>query len=395
MAKKILMISQTVFPPDIRLEKEIRTLNKAGYEICVVCNQYEKNRNPHFETHKIERVNAIFSSKKLNKIFNFPIFFNPRYLFKIFRVIVSFRPNYIHCHDLPMVPFGIIFSRLFHLPLVFDMHENYPEALKEFQKKGIINFLFKNYRFAKFLELICLKFSNRVIVVIEENKNRLIKMGYESSNIFVVSNTIDFENFLPDKNIDDNFNYEFKDKPIILYTGTVSADRDLLTAINAVKYFPELGIDADMIIIGDGDVRAYLIEHTEKSGLNNRIKFISWPGHRVIPKFIEKAKICMIPQPNNDAINTTIPHKLFEYMYMSKPVIVSDAIPIKRIVDETLSGVSFKSRDSYDFALKIKSLFENKIDYGANGRGAVLRKYNWQREARQLLNLYKSFNNFN
>ena len=46
--KNILMISQALFPPDIRLEKEIKSLSEAGYKILVVCNQYDKELNPTF-----------------------------------------------------------------------------------------------------------------------------------------------------------------------------------------------------------------------------------------------------------------------------------------------------------------------------------------------------------
>ncbi|MBK6913993.1 MAG: hypothetical protein IPH11_10165 [Ignavibacteriales bacterium] len=41
---------------------------------------------------------------------------------------------------------------------------------------------------------------------------------------------------------------------------------------------------------------------------------------------------------------------------MAKPVIVSDAIPIKRIVQETNSGVYFKSGDAEDQSNAMKNI---------------------------------------
>ena len=136
--KNILMISQALFPPDIRLEKEIKSLSEAGYQILVVCNQYDKKLNPTFGYCEIRRVNAVFNSVTLNRIVNFPIFFNPRYLLKIYKSILEFKPDFIHAHDLPMVPIGLMFKKIFRLPVIFDMHENYPEALKAFGKTGLI-----------------------------------------------------------------------------------------------------------------------------------------------------------------------------------------------------------------------------------------------------------------
>ncbi|MCU0415486.1 MAG: glycosyltransferase, partial [Ignavibacteriaceae bacterium] len=171
--KNILMISQAAFPPDIRLEKEIKSLFEAGYKILVVCNQYDKKQNPSFEYCEIKRVNAVFNSVTVNRIINFPIFFNPRYLFKIYKAIIEFKPAYIHTHDLPMVPIGLMFKKIFRLPVIFDMHENYPEALKAFGKTGLINFLFKNYKAAKMLEKFCIKRSDAIITVVRENSERL------------------------------------------------------------------------------------------------------------------------------------------------------------------------------------------------------------------------------
>jgi hypothetical protein len=42
--KKILMLLQSDFPPDIRVEKEIKALSQAGYRISILSNN-KKNRS--------------------------------------------------------------------------------------------------------------------------------------------------------------------------------------------------------------------------------------------------------------------------------------------------------------------------------------------------------------
>src|SRR3989304_6554903 len=105
--KKILMLLQSDFPPDIRLEKEIKSLYRNSYEVLVICNQYEKNKSLPYPYCNIKRISALFNSTKLNKIINFPFFLNPRYLVTILKSIIEFKPNFIHAHDLPMMPIGI------------------------------------------------------------------------------------------------------------------------------------------------------------------------------------------------------------------------------------------------------------------------------------------------
>lgn len=112
------MILQSDFPPDIRLEKEIKSLSQSGFSIRVVCNQYEKDLNPKYEYCTIDRIKALFKSNSLNKLLNFPIFFNPRFIFKIWQNVTKYKPHYIHAHDLPMAPLGLFFGKIFRLPVV-------------------------------------------------------------------------------------------------------------------------------------------------------------------------------------------------------------------------------------------------------------------------------------
>src|SRR5690606_38577698 len=111
-----------------------------------MCNQYEKDIGIDFPFCSIYRVKAIFKNKKLNKIINIPLFLNPRYLYYCLKAFINFKPDIIHAHDLPMVPIALILKLIKSVPVIYDMHENYPEALKYFKKKGFFNFLFKNYR---------------------------------------------------------------------------------------------------------------------------------------------------------------------------------------------------------------------------------------------------------
>lgn len=390
--KKILMITQGLFPPDIRLEKEIRSLTQHGYKITIVCNQYDKNKNPEFEFCEIQRIRAISNNYKINKILNFPFFLNPRYLASVYKAIVRFKPNYLHAHDLPMVPLALLFGKIFRLPVIFDMHENYPDALKEFDKKGILSFIFKNPEAAKLLEKICIKSVDKIIVVIEESKERLIKLGVPSEKVYVVSNTVDTETFYPNLDSSPKFFAVIDNRPLVIYTGTVSADRGLITPIKAAEYFDKMNLDVQILIVGEGDRKKYLIEYVKQHKLDYYVKFMNWPGHDLIPNLIDKADVCMIPQPANNFINTTIPHKLFEYMFMQKPVLAADSIPMKRILNETNAGLCFRSNDPADFVQKLFDILKKKYDFGAAGKSAVAAKYNWANDAKVLLNLYKSLN---
>ena len=384
------MITQAPFPPDIRLEKEIKSLSGAGYKVLVVCNQYDKALNPSFDYCEIRRINAIFKSIKSNRIINFPIFFNPRYISQVLISINNFKPSFIHAHDLPMVPIALLFGKLFRLPVIFDMHENYPEALRAFKKKGVINYIFKNYRAAKFLEKICLKWVDIIITVVQENMNRLIAEGVDKKKIFVVSNTVDLETFGKDPVLKE-IKEKYKEKIVLLYTGYVTPERGLDTAVKGLSFAKDNIKNIVLIIIGNGIEVTNLKKLADKFLISNYVEFIEWPGHDKLSTFYNIADICISPQPQCEFWDTTIPHKLFEYMSQSTPVLAANSKVIKRIISETNSGMIYKSGDPKDFADKVQKMLSSDIPFGENGLKAVKEKYNWEKDAQVLIKLYQDF----
>jgi glycosyltransferase involved in cell wall biosynthesis len=387
MNKKILMILQSEFPPDIRLEKEIRALNKAGFKVVLFCNSYSKENEKDFPFCEIKRLSAPFRSRKLNKVINFPIIINPRFVFRLLYTAKSFNPDFIHAHDLPMTPFGLLISKILKKPIIIDMHENYPAALKAFQKKGILNFLFKNYRAAKVLEKFCVRRVDRIITVIDENSQRVIELGATPENVYLVSNTVDLDTFAV-KSVNQSIMKKYKGTIILLYTGFVSPERGLDIVVEGMKYLKDKLPAAKLLIVGDGITVPELQSIVNKNNLKDCVEFISWPGHENLGTYIEIADIGISPQPNNEHWNTSIPHKLFEYMSKSIPVLVTDAMPLKRIILETNAGLFYKTDDPEDFANKIIELQKSSITFGENGLKAVREKYNWEKDSKTLIEMY-------
>lgn len=386
------MLLQSPFPPDIRVEREINSLFENGFKIGILCNQYIKNNSPKFPNCEIFRINALFSNTILNKILNFPLFINPRFVIKIFQIYWKFKPDFIHAHDLPMVPLALLIKKFFKKPVVFDVHESYPEALIFFKKKGFVNFLFKNPKLAKILEKYCLKKSDILIVVVEEHKQKLIDQNVSENKIFVVSNTVDLKTFCI-QNPKTSIKEKYYDKFIFLYTGIVSNERGLEVPIKAIPIIKKVLHNVLFMIVGEGPAKNDLIKFVNILNINDNVEFFSWPGHSKIADYMYSANVCIIPQPSNDFINSGVPNKLFEYMSQGKTVLVSDAKPMSRIILETNSGKVFKSNDEYDFAKKLIEISNKNFDYGKNGRKAVEEKYNWNNDANVLINLYYSLIN--
>ena len=102
--------------------------------------------------------------------------------------------------------------------------------------------------------------------------------------------------------------------------------------------------------------------------------------------------VCLVPHNDFEHTQTTIPHKLFQYMICGKPVLVSDCKPLKRIVEKANSGKIFKANDSKHLASVIEEMYHNKeslIEYGKKGQRMALNEFSWKHDAKRLVDVYK------
>lgn len=125
--------------------------------------------------------------------------------------------------------------------------------------------------------------------------------------------------------------------------------------------------------------------------LQDFVEILSWQPLEKVPTYIQLSNVGLVPHRRNPHTDSTIPHKLFQYMLMGKPVIVSNCLPLERLVLETKSGLVFEAGNSADLALQIKELYFNKSlrsECGSAGREAVFKRYNWREEAKKLISMY-------
>lgn len=378
------MILQSDFPPDIRVEKEARTLLKDGHTIDLLCNNYAglamEGTYSGIRVHRLK--NRLFG-----KIINIPLFLNPVWLWRIYSFIISIKPNVIHIHDLPLFLAGAFWGKIFGIPTIFDMHENYPAMLKATKSM----FTVKSPYLAEIVERIAIRIADYIIVVVEEQKERLINLGVPKKKIVIVSNTVDLEH-LSSLQIDVKLKRKLNSRfhPVVTYIGGFPG-RGLKTVLRAISIaFSEIP-NIYLLLIGEGRERKELEREANKLGIRERVFFVGWVKFLDVPSYIISSDICLVPHPANSHTNTTIPHKLFHYMALGKPVIVTDASPLARIVKSCKCGIIVKSRNANEMANAIITLADERLAsrLGGNGKKSVIEIYNWKNTSKELIKLYK------
>jgi glycosyltransferase involved in cell wall biosynthesis len=146
---------------------------------------------------------------------------------------------------------------------------------------------------------------------------------------------------------------------------------------------------AKFVVVGKGRNRPELEGLARELNVPDSVEFIGWKDYSEIIPFFQNADVGIIPHHASEHTDSTVPNKLFEYMYFKVPVMVSDRPPLKRIVEETEAGIVFKTNDTSDFARKMLEIHRNSRQYGKSGHKAVMHEYNWQVDGETLVRLYR------
>jgi glycosyltransferase involved in cell wall biosynthesis len=383
---KVLMILDREFPPDKRVENEIETLIKAGYVVHIAC--YTRNNMPVLEATGNLTIHrkpiSPFVYKSSVACLTLPFYFN--YWKKFISEILSCQTfDIIHIHDLPLARLGAQFKKSGNMRLVVDLHENWPAFVKISRHTNtLIGKLLSPVFLWRIYEKKVLQHADAVIVVIEEAKDRLIGLTVPADKIHIVSNTINFTEL---RNLSSHD--PLLKNTILYYVGGINHHRGLQTVILALHKTKNTKIEFWMV--GEGSYKDNLSELIQKLSLSNRVIFKGFqPFHKVM-EMLSKADYAIIPHLKTEHTDSTIPNKLFQYMYAQKPVIASNCQPVQRILEETGAGIVYPSGE----ADRLSEIFDQlgTLDYykmAANGKKAITEKYNWNFDSRILLNLYQN-----
>ena len=84
--------------------------------------------------------------------------------------------------------------------------------------------------------------------------------------------------------------------------------------------------------------------------------------------------------------------KVYEYMSMGLPVIITDSPYTRKVMQEYGFGICVQPDNVEEIASAIRYLLDNPDiakQMGKNGRRAVLEKFNWGIEEKKLIKLYE------
>lgn len=359
---------------DVRIfHKEAKSLAEAGYQVTLVAVA-------DFREMMADGIRILGLPRCRTRALR------PLNSYRILRIALREGADLYHFHDPELLPVGCIIRALTGKPIIYDVHENYPQDIltKEWIPKALRKAISEAFRV---FEDAVVRFVDGVVVV-----NALLADRFSGkSRVVKVSNYSRIEQFgaLAPRGEQD----EASMKPYLVYVGRISDDRGIVECLQALRSLRKAR--AELVCAGSiGHVTSQELRTLLRGSQSSApFRYLGLLPYDDIPPLLKTAVaglLCFQPTPNN-LLGT--PNKLFEYMSAGIPVIASDFPFIRQVVSEADCGLLVKPDDVREIAQAMAHLLDNPQDasrMGRNGLRAVRAHYNWQVEETKLLSLYRT-----
>lgn len=390
---KIGMILDAPFPIDPRVSNEASALISAGHEVYLFCLSYSKKfiKKEVIDSINIRRYYCSKLTYKFSALaYTFP-YYKINMSSKINNFLNSNSIDRIHIHDIQIAS-SVFKANLKSLPVTLDLHENRPEIMKFY--KHVNSFLGKLLISPKKWKIAEEKFSkaaNNIIVVTNAAKTELCnRIGLNKDKITVFPNTVR-KSFYTDFDLDNNIVEKYRDNFVLLYLGNTSKRRGISTVINSLKVLKTKIPEIKFIVVGSSSYDNELKYLSKINNVQNLISFEGWRNENSFQSYLSICDIGVSPLESNIHHDTTYANKIFQYMSFGCPMICSNVIAQKEIVEKYEVGELFSPGNSKEFTEKVISLYNNKDKintYSLNSRSAIENHLNNDIVSTEIVKMY-------
>ncbi len=369
----ILYVQHIRLPDEVRAEKICRSLVRAGHRVTALTRwspglaEREEYQGYTVIRAGFERPSAYFTALP----------FNPLWRNAIRRIATEFRPDCIIVREMLIADGTAAVARKFDVPLLVDMAENYPAAMrgwKKYQGSFAGRLATKTLRIPDAVEKMCVTSADGIIVVCQEQVDRLNKQyGLPSEQIVVVHNTPDYSDYAGMTN---NFSGEI----VFGHHGYCTAQRNLDVFLRGFALASKAHDGIRVEIHGGGESLPEVKRVAQDEKIEDICVFSAGEYKLYdLPKLIERSAIGIVPYIPDEFINNTISNKVFDYMAAGRPLFASKATTLARIIEETKAGISWDCTTPESVAEGIKHLLKSDLQtMSENGKHWAREKYNWE-----------------
>ena len=353
--KRIIVSVTNDLTTDQRVDKVCNTLSKMGFKVLLIGRKFKNS----------EKLNRNYNTFRFKLLFNKGFLFYAEYNLRLFFKLFFIKKEILLSNDLDTLLPNYLISKIFKTKLVYDSHELFTEVPELINRPFVQNFW----------------------LTIEKNILPNIKNCYTVSKSISLYYNLEYNTnfkvirnlpFAINKTSTSTFTFENNNKKIIIYQGAVNKARGLELIITTMQYIE----NTILVIIGSGDIEIKLLQQIRVLDLDEKVKLIS----KITPKELQELTPLAdlgISIEENFGLNYkfALPNKLFDYIQAKVPVLISDLLEMKNIVQKYGVGEIVKDRNPEKLAIQITAILQKNNDYYSSNLENASQELTWENES--------------
>jgi glycosyltransferase involved in cell wall biosynthesis len=284
---------------------------------------------------------------------------------------------------------GFILAKRFGVPFVLEVRDLWPESILavDAMKENLIVRTLK--RLAAFLYE-----QASVIVTVGKGYAKEIHNRYHvpMHRMRVIPNGIDMDLFVPgDRENAIRGEFDWRDRFVVLYVGTHGMAHALHVVLDAAERLQEHS-EILFAFVGEGAEKERLVESARDRNLRN-VQFIEQQPRSRVPLFYAACDVGLVSLRNTSLFQSVLPSKIFEYLGMERPILISVDGEARMLLEEAGAGWYVPPEDSPALARAVLEALDKRDELkkrGEQGRAYVLQHYNRKALAAEYLRLIET-----
>ena len=274
-------------------------------------------------------------------------------------------------------PVGILAwcaARLQNIPMVWSIRDLHPDIgvqLGKINNRALIALIASTTRFV-------LKRADRIIVLGETMRQRVISKGAPPARVVVIPDWADTDAIVP-KLKDNSVSRRrgLNDKFTVMYSGNIGLSQGLETFIETAYYLREHQ-DIRFVLVGDGAGKPKLEQLVEEKGLSN-VRFFPYESKALLSESFACGDVHLVPLRRGLA-GYIVPSKVYAVMASGRPFIaaVEDDCELVSMASEYGSGVVVPPDEPHPLVstiLELKQDPDRVLAMGQRAREAAVSQF--------------------
>lgn len=352
------MILDNAFAPDLRVQKETKGLKELGFNVTIFAwdRECKYKINEEKDGINIKRIRTKSTFRLgLKQLFYLVIFY-----LKALPALLRIKMDVIYCHDLLMLPLGILIKLLRRKKLIYDAHEIYwLMEIKKYNKLVL--------KSIKFIENMIIQFVDRFITVSEQRA--LYYKEFYKKQIYIVGNYYNPVDISTDR----RKNLRIKlgipsDKILITYIGGLHLERDFELLIKYASKNKHIFV----LIAGLGYWENFIQDAAKKM---DNVKYIGWVSNPIEYYSISDI-IYYVLKEDYEYNHFNAPNNIYLSIALKVPIVATPIGDAGKIIKQYGIGAPIECRDIENISKAVEYIIKNRKKISANLE-KIQEIYNW------------------